>query len=179
MFLFSHMDREKEHLYIFFSCAFCGGFQSMEISISTSWVAEFRFFEGCKWSSVFSEFCPKPNRCLMSRHSFFNTINLSNLKLWTAISLKAFNRCVLKSRKSQSLQSVYCRSWMGAWLSMALWQTGESPFPQKDTVRLFLCGFSGILCSNKILTTYQPTAICRHGNYKWIDYQQQCYIMWS
>lgn len=43
--LFSHMDHEKENVYMLFSWDFCGGFQSMEIYISTNWAAEFMFFQ--------------------------------------------------------------------------------------------------------------------------------------
>lgn len=92
IFLFSsHMQIEKEHLYMLVPCAICWGFQSMETYVSTSQVAQFGFSDGCNWSLILWQFSYKSNRRLVSRDLFFTTIKSSCiLKLWTSCLQSAF-----------------------------------------------------------------------------------------
>lgn len=119
-------------------CAICGGFQSMETYVSTSQVAQFGFSDGCNWSPILWQFCSKSNRRLVSRGLFFHHHQIQlHLKVMDSLFTEGFYHHVPKSQESHSLHGVYCRSLIGPRPSVAPWQTGESPLPQRTVCDCF------------------------------------------
>lgn len=70
------MDHEKEPLYMLVSCAICGGFQSMEIYVSTSQVVQLGFSQGCNWSSILWQFSLQVKHMPYVKKLFFLTLSL-------------------------------------------------------------------------------------------------------
>lgn len=74
----------------------------------------------------------KLNRRLMSSGFFHHPHHIQlHLKVIDSLFTEHFYHHVLKSQESHPLQSVYCRSLFRRWPSVAPWQTGESPLPQR------------------------------------------------
>lgn len=136
------METEKENIYMLVPCAICGGFQSMETYVSTSQVVQFGFSDGCNWSPILWHFCareplqvkqapyvkrlfsPPPHPAASQSYG-----QLVHRAAFTIMSRnpKSHTRCI----------GVYCRSPLGPWPSVAPWQTGESPLPQRTVYDCF------------------------------------------
>lgn len=70
------MEHEKEPLYMLVSCAICGGFQSMEIYVSTSRVVQLGFSQGCNWSSILWPFLLQVKHMPYVKKLFFLTLSI-------------------------------------------------------------------------------------------------------
>lgn len=83
------------------------------------------------------ESCSKLNRRLMSRGFFHHHHIQLHLKVIDSLFTESFYQHVLKSQESHPLHGVYCGSPLGPWPSVAPWQTGESPLPQRTVCDCF------------------------------------------
>lgn len=171
------MEAEKENIYMLVPCAICGGFQSMETYVSTSQVVQFGFSDGCNWSPILWHFCKREP--LQVKQAPYVKRLFSPPPPHPAASQsyrQLVHRVLLPScpkvPRVTPIYSVYCRSLLGPWPSVAPWQTGEAFYPrgQYMIVLMWRCG---ILYSSKNPTTYQLTAMCRLENYKCTDRQSR------
>lgn len=143
-FFFIHGDWKGKYIYMLVPCAICGGFQSMETYVSTSQVAQFGFSDGCNWSPILWHFCTREllqvkQAPYVKRLFFFfhhHHIQL-HLEVIDSLFTELFYHHVLKPRESHPLHGVYCRSLLGPWPSVAPWQAGESPLPQRTVYDCF------------------------------------------